>query len=107
MADLLIALLQNYAAAAALFPVGAADSEEAARELPEPMLPGNWDSATGACLRDESLSSAMVQVQASSMRDVRWAPACYAAVPVYHRQGVPDADEQERQGTHVCLDPVC
>ena len=59
VADLLIALLQNYAAATALFPVSPADSEEAARGLPEPMLPGNWDTATGVCLHDESLQSAM------------------------------------------------
>ncbi len=57
MTDLIIALLQNYAAAAALFPAspGARADEP---PLPEPMLPGNWDSATGVCLHDESLQAA-------------------------------------------------
>ena len=57
MADLIIALLQNYAAAAVLFPAspGARPGEP---PLPEPMLPGNWDAATGACLHDESLQAA-------------------------------------------------
>ena len=60
MADLVIALLQNYAAAAALFPVGAADAAAATAELPEPMLPHNWDGATGACLHEELLHTAAV-----------------------------------------------
>lgn len=57
IADLIIALLQNYAAAAVLFPAspGARPDEPA---LPEPMLPGNWDSATGVCLHDKSLQAA-------------------------------------------------
>ena len=68
VADLLIAFLQNYAAATVLFPVGPADSEEVARALPEPMLPGNWEPATGACLHDESLQAALVQVRAYGRR---------------------------------------
>ena len=59
-ADLLIALLQNYAAAAVLFPAVQGDSDAALEELPEPMLPGNWDGATGACVQDESLHQAAV-----------------------------------------------
>lgn len=58
MADLVIALLQNYAAAATLFPAGPADAAAAAAELPEPMLPHNWDGAAGACLHEESLHTA-------------------------------------------------
>ena len=58
MADLVIGLLQNYAAAATLFPAGAADAAAAAAELPEPMLPHNWDGAAGVCLHEESLHAA-------------------------------------------------
>ena len=29
--------------------------------LPEPMLPGNWDGATGACVHDEPLHLAALQ----------------------------------------------
>ena len=61
MADLVIAFLQNYAAAAALFPLSDVDSRVSREELPEPMLPGNWDGATGACVHDESLHLAAVQ----------------------------------------------
>ena len=60
MADLVIGLLQNYAAAAALFPAGAADAAAAAAELPEPMLPHNWDGASGVCLHEESLHTAVL-----------------------------------------------
>ncbi len=61
MADLVIAFLQNYAAAAALFPLSDVDRQVAREELPEPMLPGNWDGATGACVHDDSLHLAAVQ----------------------------------------------
>lgn len=61
MADLVIAFLQNYATAAALFPLSDVDSQIAREELPEPMLPGNWDGATGACVHDDSLHLAAVQ----------------------------------------------
>jgi len=74
VADLLIALLQNYAAATALFPAGAADRGDAARGLPEPMLPGNWDIASGACLSDESLNSAVVQARSHSRHLAGQAP---------------------------------
>jgi len=86
VADLLIALLQNYAAATALFPVSLADREEAAQGLPEPMLPGNWDSATGVCLHDESLKSAMVLVRLCSRHLLACrAPACDCLHQLYHR----------------------
>ncbi|KAK9833339.1 hypothetical protein WJX81_007962 [Elliptochloris bilobata] len=58
MADLVIALLQNYAAATTLFPPTEGDAAAVVAELPEPMLPSNWESATGACLHDESLHAA-------------------------------------------------
>ncbi|KAK9833295.1 hypothetical protein WJX81_004179 [Elliptochloris bilobata] len=58
MADLVIGLLQNNAAAATLFPAGEADAAASAAVLPEPMLPGNWDVATGVCLHDELLHAA-------------------------------------------------
>lgn len=61
MADLVIALLQNYAAATTLFPLSQADRDMAHQALPEPMLPGNWDGATGACVHDEPLHLAALQ----------------------------------------------
>ena len=61
MADLVIAMLQNYAAATTLFPLSQADRDMAHQALPEPMLPGNWDGATGACVHDEPLHLAALQ----------------------------------------------
>ena len=55
VADLVIAMLRNYAAATTLFPLSQANRDMAHQALPEPMLPGNWDGATGACVHDEPL----------------------------------------------------
>lgn len=71
-ADLLIALLQNYAAAAVLFPAVQGDSDAALEELPEPMLPGNWDGATGACVQDESLHLAAVSGAQAVLSRLAW-----------------------------------
>ena len=50
MADLVIALLQDYAAAAALFPLRPAKLDNAHRDLPEPALLGAWDNAPASCV---------------------------------------------------------
>ncbi len=65
-ADLIIALLQDHLAAAALVPaLGGAPGAPAA--LPEPMLPGNHEANAGlVCLHDESLRAAAVPGNASA-----------------------------------------
>lgn len=50
MADLVIALLQDYAAATALFPLRPAELDDAHRDLPEPALLGDWDNAPASCV---------------------------------------------------------
>ncbi|KAK9836029.1 hypothetical protein WJX81_007152 [Elliptochloris bilobata] len=68
VADLLIALLQDHLAAAALLP---ADDAVAEHELPEPMLPGNHESGAGSvCLHDDSLRDALVPGSASGFQFV-------------------------------------
>ena len=50
MADLVIALLQDYAAATALFPLRPAELDSTHRDLPEPALLGDWDNAPASCV---------------------------------------------------------
>ncbi|KAK9826476.1 hypothetical protein WJX81_003204 [Elliptochloris bilobata] len=61
MADLVIGFLQSQLAATALFPPTPADAARAALPLPEPMLPGNFETRSLACLRDEALRDAARQ----------------------------------------------
>ena len=42
-------------------PLSQADRDMAHQALPEPMLPGNLDGATGACVHDEPLHLAALQ----------------------------------------------
>lgn len=72
MADLVIGYLQNQLAAAALFPPTAADTAAAAAPLPEPMLPGNYESRGLACLHDELLHEAALRKATSGVRTQPW-----------------------------------
>ena len=84
VADLLIALLQDCGAATVRSPVSQADRNDAARGLPEPLMPGSRDVAAGGCLHDESLKSAMVQVRCCNARPlaVRPGTCCSSAACV-------------------------
>lgn len=61
MADLAIGYLQGQLAATLLFPPSSADAAAAALPLPEPMLPGNYETRGLACLHDEALHDAARQ----------------------------------------------
>ena len=50
MADLVIALLQDYAAATALFPLRPAELDDMHRDLPEPALLRDWGNAPVSCV---------------------------------------------------------